>query len=86
MPKKAQLKTLDQLRMAAGYTQQQLAQEAGIAWITLARLELGEHKPKSETLDKLATVLGDEVYEAQYGWRKVYKKRGRPRRETDNVN
>jgi transcriptional regulator with XRE-family HTH domain len=79
-----QRETLDQLRMAAGYTQKQIAQQAGIAWITIARLELGEHKPKPATLSKLASVLGNEVYHARYGWRKKYVKRGRPRQEDKN--
>jgi predicted transcriptional regulator len=84
LPKKQT--TLDQLRMAAGITQWQLAQQSGVAWVTIARLELGQHRPKPATYDKLASVLGDKVFQARYGWRKVYKKRGRPRKETNDDN
>lgn len=86
MPKKqepelgaAQEPTLDQLRMEAGLTQHQLAEQSGVSWATVAKLETGEHKPSPATLDKLAAVLGDAVRSAKYGWRKVYVKRGRPR-------
>jgi transcriptional regulator with XRE-family HTH domain len=78
MPKQ---KTLDQIRLSADMTQEQLSEQSGVAWITIAKLELGDAKPKAETLDKLASVLGEDVYTAKYGWRKVYKKRGRPRRK-----
>lgn len=72
--------TLDQIRQAASLTQHQLAAQSGVSWATIAKLELGLHKPTPATLDKLASVLGNEVHEARYGWRKTYTKRGRPRR------
>jgi transcriptional regulator with XRE-family HTH domain len=78
MPKERQ-KTLDEIRYEHNLTQHQLAEASGASWATIAKLELGEHRPLPATLDKLAAVLGDEVYHARYAWRKVYRKRGRPR-------
>jgi transcriptional regulator with XRE-family HTH domain len=85
MPRKKRPKTLDQIRYKAGLTQHQLSELSGLAWSTIAKLELGEHKPKKETLDKLAQVLGEDVRTARYGWRKTYVTRGRPRRWTDQA-
>ena len=45
------------LRESAGLTQKALSQAAGIARITLVRLENGKHAPKLETLKSVATVL-----------------------------
>lgn len=75
-------KTLDQIRYKAGLTQHQLAERSGVSWATIAKLEVGEHRPSPATLDKLAVVLGEAVRSAKYGWRKTYMKRGRPRKET----
>ena len=68
-------------RKKAGLTQEQLAKATGISRSTIGKLEIGMHTPTQETLDKLAVVLGEQVYRGKFGWRKVLKKRGRPRRE-----
>jgi transcriptional regulator with XRE-family HTH domain len=80
MPKRL---TLDEIRTRKGMTQEALAKASGVSRSTIAKLELGEHLPTQETLGKLATVLGEQVHRAKYGWRKVHKKRGRPRRREE---
>jgi transcriptional regulator with XRE-family HTH domain len=47
-----------QLREQRGMSQETLAAQARINRVTLARLELGQHQPKLETLERLAGVLG----------------------------
>jgi transcriptional regulator with XRE-family HTH domain len=47
-----------QLRGQRGMSQELLAAKAQINRVTLARLELGLHQPKLDTLDRIARVLG----------------------------
>jgi transcriptional regulator with XRE-family HTH domain len=47
-----------QLRDERGMSQELLAAKAQINRVTLARLELGLHQPKLDTLDRIARVLG----------------------------
>jgi transcriptional regulator with XRE-family HTH domain len=47
-----------QLRDKRGMSQDTLAAKADINRVTLARLELGLHQPKLDTLDRIARVLG----------------------------
>jgi len=47
-----------QLRDKRGMSQEALAAKAHINRVTLARLELGHHQPKLDTLDRIARVLG----------------------------
>jgi transcriptional regulator with XRE-family HTH domain len=47
-----------QLREQRGMSQETLAAQARINRVTLARLELGQHQPKLETLERIARVLG----------------------------
>ncbi len=77
MPKKL---TLDEIRTRKGMTQEALASASGVSHSTIGKLETGMHKPTQATLDRLEAVLGEQVHRAKYGWRKVNKKRGRPRR------
>ena len=49
-------------RMAAGLTQKQLGDKAGIAEPTIRRYELGKLNPKLSTLQKIANALGVSVY------------------------
>ena len=51
-----------QARLAAGLTQKQLGEKAGIAEPTIRRYELGKLNPKLSTLQKIATALGVSVY------------------------
>jgi len=48
--------------MAAGLTQKQLGDKAGIAEPTIRRYELGKLNPKLSTLQKIANALGVSVY------------------------
>ena len=48
-------------RKQAGMTQQQLAEAAGIARITLVRIENGSYSPRFRTLDALAQALNRPV-------------------------
>jgi transcriptional regulator with XRE-family HTH domain len=53
------LKNLKILRKRKGWTQEKLAQQAGISFHTLIKVERGYIKnPKLETLIKLAKALG----------------------------
>lgn len=72
-------RTLKHLREAKELSQDKLAAEAGVAWATIAKLELGDHTPNFDTLKRLASVLGNSVLDVEYGWRRPEKKRGRPR-------
>ena len=51
----------------AGLTQNALAQAAGIARITLVRLENGKHTPKLDTLRAVATALERPVEDLLVG-------------------
>jgi DNA-binding XRE family transcriptional regulator len=50
-------------REAAGLTQQQLAEKAGLGQSHISRLENGEHSPSHLTLEKIACALGKSVAE-----------------------
>ena len=47
-------------RKAAGLTQQELADRAGIRQETLSRIESGKHAPTLKTLKKIDRVLGSQ--------------------------
>lgn len=49
---------LRELREAAGLTQQQLAERAGMAWRTITHLEGGNRKPSWETVIARCQALG----------------------------
>ena len=49
---------LRRLRTARGRSQAELAKRAGIARISVARIEAGHQSPRYETLEKLAKGLG----------------------------
>lgn len=68
------------LRNEAGLTQEALAKAAGLSWIMIAKIEGGDTTPGLETLRKLSQVLGEQVFTAEYGWRREPKQRGRPRK------
>jgi len=46
-----------QLREQKGWTQETLAERAGLSWGYIARLEIGRHDPSLSTLIKLAKAL-----------------------------
>jgi DNA-binding XRE family transcriptional regulator len=46
-------------RVAAGLTQEQLAEAAGVSVKTISRLEAAEHTPQSATIDKIDAALND---------------------------
>lgn len=48
-------------RETAGWTQMELSSRAGIGRVTLARIEKGEHSPRTETLTAIARAMGAEV-------------------------
>jgi DNA-binding XRE family transcriptional regulator len=50
-----------QLRQRAGWTQEELAERAGIGRVTLSRLEGGDRSPRYRTLVALAKALGVSV-------------------------
>lgn len=48
-------------RIAAGMTQQQLADALGIAQQSVTRWETGEREPRISTLRRIAAVLGCDL-------------------------
>ena len=56
-------KQIKALRLAAGLTQKQLAELAGLAEITIRQYELNKREPKLEQLKKIASVLNVSVSE-----------------------
>jgi transcriptional regulator with XRE-family HTH domain len=56
------LKNLRALRIKKGWTQEKLAQEAGISYHTLIKIERGNIKdPRLDTIKKIAKVLGVSI-------------------------
>lgn len=49
---------VQEARLAAGYTQEALARELGISWVTVSRWERGENEPPLSMLRRLASALG----------------------------
>ena len=54
-------------RKTAGLTQVELSSRARIGRVTLARLEIGEHSPRTETLTAIARVLNRSQGETRIG-------------------
>jgi transcriptional regulator with XRE-family HTH domain len=52
---------LKKLREDRGWTQEELAEKAGVSRAYLARLEIGRHDPPLSTLEKLAKALKVKV-------------------------
>ena len=52
---------LEELRVARGWTQMQLAERAGLTDSAISMIENGVRWPRQDTLRKLATALGCEV-------------------------
>src|SRR4051812_41532812 len=70
---------LRELREAAGLTQQQLAERAGMAWRTITHLEGGDRKPSWETVLALCQALGVDCREfAKEPTTQHEPRRGRP--------
>ena len=57
------LPMLTEIREAKGYSLRRLADNVGMSYVALYRLESGETDPKLGTLRKLATALGVTVGE-----------------------
>lgn len=70
---------LSDLRREANLTQVQLAEQSGMSEQAILKWEAGLHVPALESLQALARVLGSQVYEAEFGWKRDRKQRGRPR-------
>jgi transcriptional regulator with XRE-family HTH domain len=56
-------KKLAELRRAHGFTQESLAEKAGITAHSLALIEQGQRWPRLTTLHKIAKHIGVETYE-----------------------
>jgi transcriptional regulator with XRE-family HTH domain len=57
-PEYERQRALIQARIAAGLTQQELAERLGTSQSVVARLESGKHPPRLDTLIAVATALG----------------------------
>lgn len=69
---------LQSARQAAGLTQQELCQRAGISYSTLAKIERGAIKaPSVFTIQRLAEVLGTDLNELMGSFGSPIKKKGR---------
>lgn len=71
---------LGDIRKEANLTQVEVSERSGLSEQTVIKLEAGWHSPNLDTLRKLAAVLGDGVFLAQFGWKRQEKQRGRPRK------
>lgn len=76
--------TLGDLRRERGLTQAELAEEAGIAAVTVRKLEQGSAIPNLRTLQALQKVLGEAVFRCEYGSPSPLRP-GRPRREAARI-
>ncbi len=59
-------KKIQQIRKHKGITQEKLAEMIGIEVPSLSNLETGKYSPSTETLQKLADVLGVKAWEFYY--------------------
>lgn len=61
-------KKIQELRKATSYSQEQLAERAGIERATLSRIETNSYKSaiSLETIDRIACALGVTVYEIAF--------------------
>jgi transcriptional regulator with XRE-family HTH domain len=73
---------LKELRIAAGLTQQELAQRIGMSLRQVSRLETGENVPTWPTILSLASALGVTCQEFQQAPATLAEapRRGRPRK------
>ncbi len=55
------METVRYWRKRKGWTQSDLAEEAGLTLETVSNVEIGRHEPRPSTLRKLARALGVEV-------------------------
>jgi transcriptional regulator with XRE-family HTH domain len=59
--------TLGDLRRKAGLSQDQLSKQADIALVNIQKWESGGRVPTITAVQKLAKILGDAVFHAEYG-------------------
>ena len=65
-------KRLKEIRKRKGLTQEQLAELVGMETVNISKLELGEHLPKKENLEKLCKALEIEPKELfDFGYMKT---------------
>lgn len=48
---------IKELREARGWTQETLAKKAGVARVTIGRIEIGHSRPSLELVERLAKIL-----------------------------
>jgi transcriptional regulator with XRE-family HTH domain len=77
---------LADIRRAAALTQVEVAERSGLSEQTILKLEAGLHTPNLDTLRALCEVLGDDVFKAEFGWkRQEGRQRGRPRKAREEA-
>lgn len=59
---------LQELRDAAGFSQEQLAKKSGMARATISSLETGRMAPSGETAKKIVTALNKELKTKLRNW------------------
>lgn len=70
---------IEQARLAAGLTQQAMAQQAGTSRTTLSAYERGRKSPNLETVERLIDVAGYELaLQHRITFSKIEMARGRP--------
>lgn len=62
-------KSLQQLRVEARLTQEELARQAGVSLVNIQKWESGTRVPSIVGVQALSKVLGDAVFHARYGTR-----------------
>jgi transcriptional regulator with XRE-family HTH domain len=59
--------TLGEVRRSAGFSQEALARKADIPLVSIQKWESGTRVPTIVSVQKLAGVLGDDVFHCEYG-------------------
>ena len=77
------MKSLKVIRQAQGVSLRKLGEQAGVSYVTLARIETGIYDPRLSTLRKVARVL--KVTVAQVIGDQPFKPKGGPHYGTDET-
>ena len=77
--KEMAIQIIEQARLAAGLTQQAMAQQAGTSRTTLSAYERGRKSPNLETVERLINVAGYELtLQHRITFSRIEMTRGRP--------
>jgi transcriptional regulator with XRE-family HTH domain len=77
---------LKELRKQKGITQQELAERCDLSKFTISKLEQRLFRPSLDTLERLRSILGNEVETLDWTPTREPKKRGRKKRSEQPPN